>query len=140
MPLARRLFFLRGLLGGSRPDAERSLLDVMARLGFGVVLDDPPRALAIGGIGPVWRPRGRLVRFAGDEGFREASPPGVVKVVMGYELRDDPRGTRLETETRIAATDARARRRFAAYWLLVRAGSGAVRHSMLRAIARRAAG
>ena len=35
---------------------------------------------------------------------------------------------------------AAAWRKFAAYWLLIRAPSGAVRHSMLGAIARRAAG
>jgi hypothetical protein len=42
------------------------------------------------------------------------------------------------TETRVLASDADARRRFRAYWLVVRPWSGAVRREWLRAIERRA--
>ena len=44
----------------------------------------------------------------------------------------------MTTETRVTATDARTRARFGLYWLFMRAGSGLIRHDMLRAVARRA--
>lgn len=44
----------------------------------------------------------------------------------------------LSTETRVWLTDARARRRFRAYWLVVRPFSGLVRRSWLAAARRRA--
>jgi hypothetical protein len=47
-------------------------------------------------------------------------------------------GSRVTTETRITATDVRTRARFGLYWLFIRAGSGLIRHDMLRAVARRA--
>ena len=47
-------------------------------------------------------------------------------------------GGRLTTETRVLLTDARARRRFRLYWLVVRPMSGLVRRSWLRAAKRRA--
>ena len=47
------------------------------------------------------------------------------------------RGTFLSTETRVVATDARTRRAFAAYWFLIRPGSGAIRRELLRVVARR---
>jgi hypothetical protein len=47
-------------------------------------------------------------------------------------------GARLETETRIFLTDAGSRRRFAAYWLVIRPFSGLIRRFWLRAAQRRA--
>jgi hypothetical protein len=44
----------------------------------------------------------------------------------------------LSTETRVEATDRRARVLFGACWVLIRAGSGLIRRDMLRVIARRA--
>ena len=51
--------------------------------------------------------------------------------------RDGER-TVVTTETRIATTDERARRRFARYWRLVHPGSALIRIDWLRAIRRRA--
>jgi len=50
----------------------------------------------------------------------------------------DGTGSRMATETRIAATDATARRRFGRYWLLIGPFSGITRREMLAAIRRRA--
>jgi hypothetical protein len=47
-------------------------------------------------------------------------------------------GALLETETRIYLTDAAARRRFGAYWLMIRPFSGLIRRLWLRAAKRRA--
>jgi hypothetical protein len=139
MPLARGLLAARGIVGHGVPRPERPLLDLMRGLGFATLVDAPPSELAIGGIGPMWRPGARLHPVADAEDFRHADRPGTVKVALGFVVRPDAEGTRLETETRVLAADAAAWRRFGAYWLLIRAPSGAVRHSMLGAIARRAA-
>jgi hypothetical protein len=45
---------------------------------------------------------------------------------------------RVTTETRVIATDARARRAFRAYWTLVHPGSAFIRRMWLRALRRRA--
>jgi hypothetical protein len=51
------------------------------------------------------------------------------KMALDFRVVDG----RLTTETRVWLTDARARRRFRAYWLVVRPLSGLVRRSWLRA-------
>jgi len=57
---------------------------------------------------------------------------------MEFRLQSTPLGTLLSTETRVLATDPRTRQVFAAYWLFIRAGSGAIRREVLRIVARRA--
>jgi hypothetical protein len=57
---------------------------------------------------------------------------------MEFRLEPIPGATLLSTETRVLATDPRTRRAFAAYWFLIRAGSGAVRREVLRTVAHRA--
>jgi hypothetical protein len=56
---------------------------------------------------------------------------------MEFRLEPTRQGTFLSTETRVVATDARTRRAFAAYWFLIRPGSGAIRRELLRVVARR---
>src|SRR5215467_15878948 len=63
--------------------------------------------------------------------------PGYAKAMMSFEIAPDGAGSRLLTETRVQATDAAARRRFRLYWLVIRAGSGLIRRSILRAVKRR---
>jgi hypothetical protein len=66
-------------------------------------------------------------------------PDGWVRVGMDFRLQPVAAGTtRLATETRVLATGPRAKRVFGVYWLVIRAGSGAIRREMLRAVARRA--
>ena len=66
--------------------------------------------------------------------------PGWVKTGFDLVIEPNGSGTRLTTETRVTATDARTRARFGLYWLFIRAGSGLIRRDMLRAVARRAEG
>jgi hypothetical protein len=51
---------------------------------------------------------------------------------------DGAGGSMVSTETRVFASDASARRRFAAYWRLIYPGSATIRRMWLRAIERRA--
>ncbi|MFD8318480.1 hypothetical protein [Kitasatospora purpeofusca] len=66
--------------------------------------------------------------------------PGWAKAVISHEVFAHGGGSRLVTETRIRGTDPRARRRFAAYWFLIRPGVGLIRRSALAAAARRCEG
>ena len=66
--------------------------------------------------------------------FRAFADPGHVKIAFCFRCADG----RLLTETRVLSTDARSRRLFAAYWLLIRPGSGLIRRTWLRAIRTRA--
>lgn len=90
------------------------------------------------------RPRSRADLAAWREAWTPArfaalAEPGYAKAAMNFRWRPDGEGwTRLETETRIYATDAGARRRFAAYWRVIYPGSSLIRHAWLAAIARRA--
>jgi hypothetical protein len=88
-----------------------------------------------GAWGAVLRPwRGEKRRV---DDFAAFAEPGWVKVAMTLDATGDGAGARLVTETGIAATSDDARRAFGRYWLVVRAGSGLVRRSWLRAAGRR---
>jgi hypothetical protein len=67
---------------------------------------------------------------------REFDVPGYARMALAFAYD----GRELSTETRVLCTDAASRRRFRAYWLVVRSFSGLTRREWLRAIARRAAG
>jgi len=62
--------------------------------------------------------------------------PGCVEIAINFHLIDLGSSTRLDTATRVAATDAATRRAFTAYWLLIRPWSGLIRRFWLRAIDR----
>lgn len=126
MPLARTLFRLRGLQAAiARPFFEQ------LPKGFVVLAEEPGRELVAGGIGQPWKLLGGRVARADFGRFDE---PGFAKMAMNFRLD----GPTLSTETRVLLTDAASRRKFLAYWLAVRPGSGLIRRSWLRAIKRRA--
>jgi hypothetical protein len=104
-----------------------------------VLAIDAGRAVVAGGAMQPWKLTG------GDDppvldadGLRAFGEPGWVKTGIDFVLEAHGGGTRLTTETRITATDPRTRAVFKRYWLVIRAGSGLIRHDMLRAIARKA--
>lgn len=132
--LMRALMGLRSL-GRSRGGAE-TVLRGFQRMGFRVIAEEPDSELVVAGIGRFWQPSGGLRRVEGADQFAAFAEPGYAKVAFNFQLGDG----RLSTETRIAATDAQARRRFGMYWMLIRPGSGLIRREWLRAIARRARG
>lgn len=128
LPLVRRLFRLRRL-GATAPDGR--MWDLFAANGFALVGDD---TFVL--VGRPWRPRGDLRPEVPD--FAAFSEPGYAKMALDLRAVPDGGGARLETETRVLLTDAHARRRFAAYWLLIRPFSGLTRRVWLRAAKRRA--
>jgi hypothetical protein len=56
-----------------------------------------------------------------------------LKIAIAFEAVPIPGGSRLVTETRVAASDERARRRFRLYWLAIGELSGLIRRRWLRA-------
>ncbi len=93
------------------PPPDEPILDVATRTGFEVLADDPPREIVVG------------LRIGRD-----------VFAAMNFHF---DRGV-LSTETRVHAATTRAKIAFGAYWLLIRAGSGILRRTWLRAVRRRA--
>jgi hypothetical protein len=140
LPLFVVLMGLRGLPGLVRGRSvlrlDRPLLDELVRLGF-VRLGESPHELVLGISGRFWRLDGGLRRVPAAE-FASFAEPGWVQAAVDFHVEDHPDGTLLSTETRVAATDEHARRRFGRYWRVIRVGSVAIRWAWLRAIRRRA--
>jgi hypothetical protein len=110
----------------------------MVDLGFTVLAEDPKREIVAGVVGQMWKRGGQAASIADGAEFVAFDRPGYAKVATNFLLLEQDSDTRIETETRVLATDSRGRQGFARYWRLIRPGSGAIRRALLRAIARRA--
>lgn len=115
------------------PAPDAPILDVALRSGFVVLHEDPPREIAVGLVVCCGHPRrpSDAAEFAALQG-------SVARAVMSFHVSEIAGASRLVTQTRIAASDARAERRFAAYWRLIYPGSALIRRTWLRAIKARA--
>lgn len=144
MPLTRVLFIVRS---GAAPLVRRRalpavksepLLAQMLAFGFTQLAEDPSHEFVAGLIGQFWKPSGRITVLRDARDFVDFHRPGFVKAAMNLRVLDEEHGSRMETETRVLATDPKSRRAFTFYWGLVRLGSGAIRREWLRAAAYRA--
>jgi hypothetical protein len=135
MTVMRILMGIRTLGQGSR-DGNRTVLSSFRGMGFRLIDEDPGQEMVVAGIGRFWLPSGGLRKVESSDQFAAFNEPRYAKVAFNFRLD----GEVLSTETRIAGTDSHARRRFGAYWLLVRPGSGLIRREWLRAIDKRAQG
>ena len=133
LTIMRALMGLRtlGRQGGS---GDRTVLEGFERMGFRTVAEEPRQELVVAGIGQFWKPSGGLRKVTSKEQFLAFEEPGYAKVAFNLRIQNGE----LSTETRIAGTDAQARRRFSLYWLLIRPSSGLIRREWLRALDRRA--
>jgi len=117
--------------------AKKPILEVATSSGFALLADQPGREVVVGTlvVAPS-RPREHLTSL---QDYIDLDAPGYAKAVMNFRLEDEGGGwTRLTTETRVYATDASTRRRFAAYWRVIYPGSALIRRMWLRAIRDRA--
>jgi hypothetical protein len=97
--------------------------------------------LVNGAVAKFWRLRSTPAPIPpGDpQAFAAFTEPGWAKAAMGVLLVSEATATLVSVETRVSATDAAARRAFAAYWLLIRiGGAGFIRLELLRVLARNA--
>lgn len=118
----------------------RPLLELFLRGGF-IMLAEEGDEIVFGEVGRFWHVAGGgagvAVHDADD--FQEIQEPGIAKVAANLRAEPDGEGwTRLTTETRVIATDAGARRAFAAYWRVIYPGSSLIRTTWLAAIKQRA--
>jgi hypothetical protein len=129
------------------PAADRPILEVALGSGFMMLAEEPQREMVFGTL--VLVPRElrqlppeelqRLRREFTPAAFAALDKPGYAKAAMSFRLEDEGGGwTHVSTETRVFATDDRARRRFAAYWRTIYPGSALIRRMWLRAIRLRA--
>jgi len=110
------------------------------RFGFSLLGESPGQEIVVGLVGQFWRPGGGLAAApAHVDAFAAFQTTGYVLAAWGFWVEGlAGERCRLATETRVRATDAISRRRFAQYWWLIRPFSGLVRREALRAIGRAA--
>jgi hypothetical protein len=137
--LFRALMAVRGL-GARGSDGSRPLLETAQEGGFAILSDEPGRELVLGVMGRFWQLRPRAIRRIGSPAeFVSFAEPGFARAAMNFLIEPRDGGEcLLTTETRVRATDARARRAFRVYWTLVHPGSAFIRRMWLRALKRRA--
>jgi hypothetical protein len=120
------------------PSGGRPILDVATSTGFLLLAEQAPRELVVGAV--VVAPPGtrRPQEFTSDH-FRALDGPGYAKATMNFLVQDLGNGTsRLDTETRVVATNDEALRRFTPYWRIIFPGSTILRYTWLSAIKARA--
>ena len=146
VPLVGLLLTLRRLparlLGRRVPrggDDDVPILEGLGRGGFLKLDEEQGREVIVGIVGQFWRLSPEPVRLTVPPDFVGFSRPGFARAVMNFEIFSlGPAASRLRTETRIQATDARARRTFGLYWTFVHPGSALIRRVWLRAVRKRA--
>ncbi len=121
-PVVRMLFGLRGL----RPAG--SIEDFMVSNGF-TVLERTPTAYVVGLVVRGWR--------ASPEPWPASTLPHTLRIVADFRTEPDSEGSRLITETRVAAGGLTALLGFRLYWLVVSPFSKLIRRRWLRAAAAR---
>ncbi|MBI2619339.1 MAG: hypothetical protein HYW57_04600 [Ignavibacteriales bacterium] len=143
VPLAKALMRLRSipsLLAGRKTflsQSEKPFLDQIVGNGFLLLGEDSEKELLLGTIGRFWKASGEFcLAVQTPEDFLSFQEAGRVKVGWNFFVETSANGTRVQTETRILATDRPARWKFFAYWLLVRPGSGMIRKAILRSVRR----
>ncbi len=115
------------------------LLDQFLRGGFLLLAEVPDRELVVGRIGQFWKLWDGAVPSitTGDE-FRAFGLPGFAKAVVNFLVTGNAGGgVSLRTETRVYASDPRARRKLRVYWWLISPGSAFIRLMWLKTVKRR---
>jgi hypothetical protein len=134
-PIIRAIFKMRELALGGQPDERQHPTDLLAQMqsiGWVVLHEKAGREIVFGCVTQPWMAN-PVFRSIPPEAYRAFAEPGYVKIV--WTLRADPvddQRSIFYTETRVATTDAEARRRFRNYWSFVAPGVELIRIAMLR--------
>jgi hypothetical protein len=145
--LFRTLTWLRrfgrpGREGILNPPPHVPVLDVAARTSFLVLAEEPDHEIVLGTLVAAprgWHPSGKPTPDGVKALIVTTNTPGFASATMNFRIENaGPTACTLTTETRVYATDASTRRRFAVYWRVIYPGSALIRRMWLRAIARRA--
>jgi len=112
------------------------LVDVAVRTGFLLLAAEPNREIVNGTavLAPDdWQPKQRVIPAE----FKALRQPGFALAAINFRIEETgPDSCMVTTETRVYATDAQSRRKFARYWRLIYPGSSLIRRMWLRAIKR----
>lgn len=109
-------------------------LQTIMESSFGLLAEKPEEEIVLGVTGRFWRPTGNLSPFNRAD-FEQPVPEGRARAVWNFSVSERGDGqTILSTETRIICGDPASRRKFRAYWLIVRPFSGLIRLIMLRRV------
>jgi hypothetical protein len=135
--VSRLLFFIRTLPSRIRGhDIERGekpegFLAQTRSLGWGVLAEIPGRRIVLGAVTQPWK--GEVVfRAVPPEKFAAFNEPKYVKII--WTLSVEPIGSDaclFHTETRVATTDAEARKLFRRYWSVFSPGVVLIRYASL---------
>ncbi|HEY6047232.1 MAG TPA: hypothetical protein VIU65_11555 [Pyrinomonadaceae bacterium] len=118
----------------SMPRNQKVTLQTIIDSGFGVLAEKPNDEIVLGVTGRFWRPTGNLSSFNRPD-FDRPMPPGMARAVWNFSISEPGNGqTNLSTETRVLCGDPVSRRKFRAYWVIVRPFSGLIRLIMLRRV------
>jgi hypothetical protein len=114
------------------------ILALSTRTNFMKLAEEQDREIVLGTL--VIAPRGwRIKENPAPDDFKELAAPGFALGAINFRTEDSGAGTTLlTTETRVYATDAETRKKFAAYWRVIYPGSALIRIMWLRAIRQRA--
>jgi hypothetical protein len=113
------------------------ILDVAIRTSFQLLAEEPGVEIVLGTL-VVTPPGGRQSPITPQE-FKTLRAPGYVLAAIDFRVNKAGQDACLvSTETRVYATDASARRKFACYWRVIYPGSALIRRMWLWAIRRHA--
>jgi hypothetical protein len=135
--LVRALLGLRALPswllhGGRSHRASRKItFTTFLQNGFVLLAERQAEEIVLGLVGRFWTLTGCLERTS-PEAFQQECRAGLAKAAWNFTIESFGQVTKVVTETRIQCTDRQSRRRFRAYWLLIRPFSGLLRRYMLR--------
>ncbi len=110
------------------------ILELAVRTSFQLLAEEPGQEIVLGTlvIAPPGSQRSNI-------DFKTQRAPGYALAAINFRVNDSGHGQSLvSTETRVYATDAQSRRKFARYWRVIYPGSAMIRRMWLRAIQRRA--
>ena len=140
-PIVLALLFARGLphlFTGAVKPKRRLTFDDILESGFVVLAEEPGRELVLGIVGKFWQLSSGVHRIDASA-FTGFDEPGYSKAVWNFLVTDRlGGGSTVVTETRVASTDAEARRNFGWYWRLIGPFSALIRRIVLGQIKRAA--
>lgn len=138
-PVIRAIFRGRErLLRAAPPDrpAHLPLITEMLSLGWGVLDEEPGRAIVLGTVTQPWK-SDVVFRPLPPAEFAAFDSAGYVKIVVSFAaLPLDDGGSEFRTETRALATDAESRRKFRRYWSVFSPGIRLIRTQSLQLVRR----
>ncbi|MEN3330973.1 MAG: hypothetical protein V7641_338 [Blastocatellia bacterium] len=105
--------------------------------GFVRLAERQAEEIVLGLVGRFWTLSGCLEQTDA-AAFQHECRPGLAKAAWNFTIESSGQVTKVVTETRVQCTDRQSRRRFRAYWLLIRPFSGLLRRYMLRELRRAA--